>query len=409
MGDTATAMTPTVFFSSGYEAVKPQFSRGPNPDGEGEVLIFTDIPVFRSGTFRNSMGEQNTWDDFHLAQMISNFEILQSRHIFERGPVRRGHGSFLTDPMTNLVGWVTSARTSKAVAKSDGNEYTYYLASGYIFEKDAMEYVGNGHWRNRSAEIGPYSTNDEMEVWPLLYGFAFVDIPAVEGLDAFGKSLVNAGKRLIADDPKEFSMSGTTPPVAPPAPPAAPQPPAAVETAPPAAPANPPAQGASTHTAPPPQLASFRINGTETSDYAAVQSHIAVLEAFRTEAIQTGRSDFISSLVTSGKITGPQAEAFSKLVLGDEESGTPPMTDAQFKAFKAPWEVAAPVQVLGNHGQSSGVNSSQNGGAVESPEAEEIKTLQGQVEMHRRTGMTEDKIQQLPSFKRLTALQAAAN
>lgn len=403
MGDNAMLASPTVLFSSGYEAVKPTFEFGanPNPDGKGEVLIFRDIPVFRSGTFRSSTGEQNTWDSFHLQQMKSNFELLQERNIFTRGPVRKGHGSFLTDPMTNLVGWMTSVRLQDAVAKHDNETYTYYLASGYIFDAEAMQNVSEGHWSNRSAEVGPYETNNETPFWPLLYGFAFVDIPAVEGLDAFGRSITSAGKRLIADDPKEFSMSGTTtPPAVPPAPPAVPQPPQVDPATPPAAPATPPVQEAQNHGAPVPQMSAFRVNGVETRDYASVQAHIETLELFQRESIESGRAGFIDSLVAGNQILAPQADAFKKLV------NAPGYTGEMFEMFKAGFENAPPAQVLAQHGQSSGVNGVPAG---ESPEAEEIRTLEGLVQMHRNSGMSEADLQKVGSFQRLQALKAAAN
>jgi hypothetical protein len=67
-----------------------------------------------------------------------------------------------------------------------GSNHSYLLASYNISDPVAAMKVEKKLFRNRSAEVGTYVDNDEAEYGPALMGFAYVDIPAIEGLN-FGK------------------------------------------------------------------------------------------------------------------------------------------------------------------------------------------------------------------------------
>src|SRR4051812_40314651 len=59
-----------------------------NADGTISVKHFK---VFRTGTFKDSWGEQNTWDELLLNQMVTNFNHLLSSGLLPNVPFRDGH------------------------------------------------------------------------------------------------------------------------------------------------------------------------------------------------------------------------------------------------------------------------------------------------------------------------------
>ena len=167
---------------------------------ESNNLVVQDMPVFRSGTFRNSWGEQSTYSDLHIQQMVTNFDYLKSARIFEDVPVRKAHPEpWFRNSTEEVIGYVTSLRVEKRPHPATGVEYSYLIAEYEIFDDDAATKIEKRLFRNRSAEVGVYLDNDEAEYYPVLMGFAYVDIPAVEGLN-FGK---HAKVRLFALDNQE--------------------------------------------------------------------------------------------------------------------------------------------------------------------------------------------------------------
>ena len=93
-------------------------------DGANGNKILHDVPVFRAGTFRDSLGLQRTWDPEHLFQMVQNFEALRAKGILPNVPVRVDH-SFSAD---KVIGWITGMR----VKPSTPNEAAVQSAESRI-------------------------------------------------------------------------------------------------------------------------------------------------------------------------------------------------------------------------------------------------------------------------------------
>lgn len=368
------------------------------------VLQLTDVPVFHSGTFRDSWGDLNTWEGLHISQMVLNFDYLKGNRTFDQVPVRKGHGSFLSEPMDGLIGWHSGLRVADLQSPSDGLTYTYLLADYYIFDKDAADNVDAGNWPNRSSEIGTYVNNAQTEYWPCYMGFAYVDIPAVEGLN-FSKYQRDAGTAkfsILIDNPKEF---GVTSPTSPTGAPELPAPGASTQSAS-AAPGN---------SGTPTQPLQFSVGGRSTTDYAAVQAHIiqlegrnATLEQFASESARTGRLNFVSSLATEGKILQSQ--------VGTQEAGKETgltahvltLDDTQFAAFKNIYASLPVNSLLANHGNSNGTGSPiVSGGGTADERTQRIGVLTEIVSRHRMTGAKEEDIAKMPSFIELQQLTAA--
>lgn len=383
--------TVSLFFSGnlGLGDVSPKFAKKKDDKG-ADVLVVEDVPIFRSGTFRDSMGYQHTWEDLHMAQMVSNNEYLKSRGFFPDPPVRKGHGSFLGDPMDSLIGYISSLRTEKRTSPIDSKEYTYILASYDILDLDAQQKVQSGLWRNRSAEVGFYLNNDDAEFWPVMMGFAYVDIPAVEGLNfsmvpGIGQTCsVMFDKEAPVTTPVDTTQSNGSP--------GAPAPTAPAQnstttnhqsTTPPAAPPAPPA-------AVPPAPHSFTVAGKPISDFTAVQAHINGLEEFQRETMEAGRKSYVSGLAGKNLILASQLEATEKFALG--------LSDDQYKAWMETFENAVPNQALGQHG-SGPANSS--GGPVPSPAELAIANDKAMYERHKMAGMSQENLERTSSYKRL--------
>lgn len=155
-------------------------------------LILEGVAVFRSGTFRDSMGFQHQWEPEHMTQMVDNYSILASRGIITSVPIRSDHVGFLDSSLKSVVGYHTGLRTEERMNTVSGEMCTYLLADMEIIDPDAIQRIESGLWRNLSSEIGTYLTNAEAEYWPVYMGVAFVDFPAVEGLaNSFSKRAPN--------------------------------------------------------------------------------------------------------------------------------------------------------------------------------------------------------------------------
>lgn len=391
--------------SSFTTELKPKMTYAKSTNEQGnqiDVLHLTDVPVFRSGVFRDSFGVLHTWETIHMDQMVAHFDLLTNRKIVESFPVRKGHGGLLADPMDSLIGMHTALRTKELRNPVDGQDYLYLLADYTILDAAAIQNISSGLWKNRSAEVGAYVTNAEAEFWPVYMGVAYVDFSAVEGLNVFSKSPgLGTEFSLMFENNEEAPVAGTdttqgTPAQAPAPAAAVPTPPAApAAPATPAVPAAPAAQ--SLHNGPV-ATATFSINGQQTSDYAAVQLHISTLEATIKESREQGRKNFIKSLAEGNapKISAaqiPQLEAFA-LDLPDEK----------WTLYAASWD-AAPVQsVLGLHAGSVQTNHSSS-----TPIAaldDQIAIAEGVIKQFKLQGQTDKQIATTSAYERLTNLRA---
>lgn len=374
---------------------KMRFAKTTNAAGvEVDALILEDVPVFRSGTFRDMMGFQHTWEDIHIDQMVSHFDLLRNRGIFRDVPTRRGHGALFADPIDNVIGYHTALRSERRTNQVDGEEYLFLLAGYEVLDPTAIEKISSTLWRNLSAEVGSFLTNNETEFWPVYHGVAYVDIPAVEGLKQFSRQ-TGFGETfsVMLNTDKEAPVSGNantgtqqtatppTPPVPPPAPPV--QPPA---------PQMDPAAFARASFM-------FTINGRQTNDFSAVQAHIATLEGAANEAKAANRRMFIKGLAEgpTPRILAPQIEGIEGYALT--------LDDDAWAKFESSWGVAPATPVTGQHGAPvNGTTPASVPEGAGTGTAGEIEVAAEIVRQHRRSNMPTKALEATASFRKLKAL-----
>lgn len=375
------------------------------------VVVVERQPVFRSGTFRDSMGVQSTWESLHIDQMKMHYELLRDRGIFDQVPVRDGHPGWMVSGMEGngkVIGWHTTLASEEA--ESALGKFQVLFADYEITDDAYKAKMLAGHYRNRSSEIGEYTSNTEATYWPTYMGVAMVDIPAVEGLNGFSKFSAAPDKaveyndeqgrtfHVFMDEREAPPVSGTViqPPAAPPAvPPVPPVPVVQVHN-------GPPVQQGQAFVNPVPQAQPFvfKINGADSTDFAAVQAHVATLEAFRKETYETNIKSFIAHLASPAvnKILASQIDATETFAFG--------LTPEQFASWKATFEAAPAQPVLGTYGAQVEANEGTGASNAQSQDEEELAIAEGVVAQHRRGGMTPAQIEQTASFKKMTALQA---
>jgi hypothetical protein len=243
-----------------------KFTRRSDNGKDAVVYAYSAVPVFRSGTFSDSMGTEREWLPEQVDQMAANFSMLRSGGYFTDVPVRKGHPGIFSDSMDGLIGYITDLRTEtrKSPLADDDNEYRYLVADYEILDEDAQRKIESSLWRNRSAEIGMYATNSPVkEIWPTFMGVAYVDIPAVEGLNGFARNF-GAQHTDMSIQLEELDMPTNTIPKV-------------TDGGSTPAPANGPSQ--------------FRIGGVDTNDHARVQEYITGLER-QIETDKTAKAEF---------------------------------------------------------------------------------------------------------------------
>lgn len=350
--------TSAVFRAPGAETLN--FER--TSDGG---YLFRDVKVFRAGSFKDSRGRRGEWTREHLEALVSNFTRLRDR--LPNVPVRVGH----TRNPRDVMGYFEAMKT-------DGK---FLFADFKVTEPGEGDKILRGTYRNRSFEVGLYEDNDGNRFWPVALGLAYVDLPAVEGLYSSQIGEANFTIMTPESDMAIENGNGSTG--------------STIDWQ-----AAFYAQGlADAQAAIPPAGAplSFTLGGATVSDPIAVQSYINSLETFKGESIKAGRKNFVESLATDKKILASQVENFIKHV---ED-----LNDAQFEAFKGLYADAPVIPAVSQHGAPA-THAGGTGEADRDPAAEEIKTLEDTVQFHRHSGMPEDAIKELPSFKKLAALKA---
>jgi hypothetical protein len=400
-------------------AVDTTLNKKPRQGGGGEVL---DVPIFRTGTFKDSMGEQHTWVLEHLHQMVFHFGHLRDAGILVNVPSRNGHKS-LFGAGGEVVGYITDIR----IGSEDEKGNTLLLADFDITEPDAYSKIDRGTWRSRSAEIGFYETNDETMYWPVLMGVAWVDLPAVEGL--FSKNqpaergftpLQDEQEGAVSRNAEDHNKGGEqqTPPD-----PSAGNPEGQGQGAPsPGTQSSEPGDeagaggsggeeqgqgngsegnapegnqagggqgdGTSTHSAPGgPVTHTFSINGQPTTDFAAVQQHITNLETVLDENRKQARTDFVKGLASKGVIPATMVDGMTAHAAA--------LTDEQYEAFTTMYASASSLPLFAEHG---------GGSPSEPDEASQVDILRERVKLHQRSGMPEDKVKATESYKELMRL-----
>lgn len=382
-------------------------SMGPRPNhyrrGDG-TLVVEGQPVFRTGTFRDSMGRQGTWEPLHIDQMVAHYEMLKNRNILADVPVRDGHPGFLISGQEGsgkVVGWHTSLE-AKAV-ETDGKKITYLVASYVLTEPEAAEKYERGTYRNRSSEVGTYITNDEAEFWPVYMGVAFVDLPAVEGLNnvEFSKSGASdyAERDVVFLFDRESPLStpvnqpsGGTQNSQPPQQPQI-QPQLGAPILPPALHTQAPVQPQA------PAVQAFMINGQSITDVGQVQAHITTLETFRNETLEAARVQFVTSLVESNRLLASQQESMTAFAKG--------LSGEQFASWKTAMEAGPQIPALGLHGApSDGGTRPATGGAPDAATAE-LDSARSIVRMHELAGKSKEFIEKTASYQTIQRLTGA--
>lgn len=348
---------------------------------QAEGNVVRALKIFRAGTFKDSRGRLSTWTREDLAKMVENFTTLRTNGVLPNVPVREDH----SDTIDKVIGWFHALYV-------DPTNPDLLLADVEFTEPEKLAKYQRGTYRSRSSEIAKYEDNDGNEYAPVVIGLAFVDLPAVEGLFRLSS---NDGSNPAQGDPSpssgqgsshtkekkkmaKFKLNGST------------------ETEDEAqVQAHIAALEAFRTSAEPVLGHKFKINGMETNDFAAVQAHCLALETFRTETISSGRTAWVDALAKDGKIANPMIESFKNLV------GT--MDDAQFTAFKATYDAAPKLPLLGQH---AGGNDGGSGGG--DPRAEEMTLLEDIIQQHRLAGKSQADIEGLTSFKKLQAMKAGA-
>lgn len=340
-------------------------------------VIERDVKIFRAGTFTDSMGRTKTWtvDQFDIA--VQNFFELRDRNILPNIPVREDHTTSIKD----VVGYLAGLR----------REGDLLVADVEWASPEAKRKWDSRQYRNRSVEIGQYVDNTGQKYDPVVLGLAFVDLPAVEGLYRIAD---HGGDMPEENTPTPDPTAAAEPEVTPEETPEVTPEPAAVTPEPESTP-EPEPELVGAHSAHRPQVHTFRIGGTDVSDYARVQAHIDALETFQEETVQGARAEFVAGLVSNKIITAPQGESFSALV--------PTMTTEQFAQFKAGFEGAAPANLFARHDLGEGGDPQEVNAA-----ADRISILEGIVASHRARGASEESIAKMASFQELQTLKSAS-
>lgn len=162
----------------------------------GGATVLTDVDIFKAGTFNGL-----TVSALELSALVERFYELRDGNVF-LPPVRLDHSwSILA-----VIGYIEELRVVAAPDMSAGGaEAAFLRADLRITEPDAVELIRRGTAINRSSEIGPYITNGGIEYPLVVWGVAFVDIPAVEGLRP-----VKLAKAYAFGHPKITDLSGAT-------------------------------------------------------------------------------------------------------------------------------------------------------------------------------------------------------
>lgn len=361
--------------------------------GSNGNKIYKGVPVFRTGTFSDSMGYVQTWESLHLDQMIDNNSYLSKNLIVPQWPTRDGHSAYLLGGVQgrgNVVGWIQNMETKKLKSplKNDDEKYTYLLNDYEVTEPYAQEKLDNGTWKHRSSEIGTYKTNNQVELAPTFMGFAFVDIPAVEGLNFSTPNrvrfYVDLGGANFTKEKTTVDPTGTVVPDLP------------FHTAPSGnQTATPPAQHAAPNGGTPAPF-TFSCNGVSLSDPTLVQAYINKFEAFMTEHRTATRQAFVNGLVVANKIPAPQEAEYFKhaLTLNDEQYG---FWCGTMSSGPVIGTLAAHGAGQATHGQQASPN------APVAPQTQAIQDAKDRIKMHRSAGTSQKVIETTPGWKLLQA------
>lgn len=336
-------------------------------DGDYAVL---GMKIFKTGTFRDSAGEQHTIDSDYLHAAADNFWALKETGVLPNVPWRKDH----TRSVESVVGYFDAAYVDPTGE---------FLMCDFAFTDDhAAAQYAQGKFRSRSVEIGAHTTNAEETYDPVIMGCAFVDLPAVEGLyshPATGSAIFPFEE--ITEMPT-FTIKG-------------------IQTS--------DEKSVQDHinaleaeAAKAPTPHSFTLGTTPLADPAAVQAQldrIPQFEAFLADATQTARSAAVDKAVAENKVAAPQAVGLKAFVAT--------LSNEQFTAWAKTMDDAPAIPAFGPHmGGGNGDERNPNDANGVPNAIEDAKSI---VAMMVASGKSEAVIKETPSYKRLIAANVAVN
>ncbi len=172
----------------------------------GEAKIMKGVEILRTGEFKGYV-----WDVKKMKKAVSNFRKLKKNNIFPDVPIRINHGGIFGGGVESVCGYINDLHVKLLDKKSEEAIMTAdceFIDQEVIDDIDsAQKNERRGKFIKRSIEFGPYVDNNNNEYDPVIYGYAFVDIPAVEELKplpafAFSKFINN--KKVVELNKEEF-------------------------------------------------------------------------------------------------------------------------------------------------------------------------------------------------------------
>jgi hypothetical protein len=170
----------------------------------GEAKVMKGVEILRTGEFKGYV-----WDIKKMKKAVSNFRKLKKNNIFPDVPIRINHGGMFGSGVESVCGYINDLHVKvldkeKAVMTADCE----FIDQEVIDDiESAQKNERRGKFIKRSIEFGPYVDNKGNEHDPVIYGYAFVDIPAVEELKplpAFAFSKFTNNKKVVELNKEEF-------------------------------------------------------------------------------------------------------------------------------------------------------------------------------------------------------------
>jgi len=347
----------TNLFSIDTDA-RPRTER--NDDG---TAVLTRLPVFKTGEFTSNNGKRKKYTSGDLQAIASNFKTLKEG-VLPNVPVRANHGQSVNE----IVGYHDRLYVEGDVLYADIT----------FTEPEAAGKWDRGTYRNRSSEIGAYTTNEGEEFDLAFVGMAFVDLPAVEGLDNHYSLARDTGDTVFTQEDLDAARkegvdegykSGHTAGLA--------------EGA---------ATAASAFSAPQGAVTKFSLNGSETDNAEEIQAHIAGLEETVAKFSQDERRRYVEGLAEDNKILASKVDETVELVSKFDAAG--------FENFKAIYSNSVELPQF-----QSGDTGNEGGGSTETKLTEMDRHL-AVVDNFRKAGLTEAQIEQSSAYQKIQRLKA---
>lgn len=325
------------------------------------------LKIFKTGTFCDSDGDRHVIDADYIRDSVTNFYALKESGVLPNVPWRLDHSR----SVESVVGYFENVYSDPTGE---------FLLCDFAFTDDevAQKYA-KGKYRNRSIEIGEHAVNSGETYDPVIMGCAFVDLPAVEGLNSY----TSAGSTIFPFQEIEsmatFMIKGV---------------PTTDEKVVQAT--------LDEYAAAKPAVHEFVLGNAKLSDPTKVQEQldrIAGFEAFMGETKMSVRSGAVDKAVKDNKIIATQGEAVKNFVAS--------LNDEQFTAWAAQIEAAPVIAAFGTHmGDGNGDTrdpNAQNG----VPNA--VEDAKEQVRLHKIAGMSREVLEKTASFMTLKQAGVTVN